>query len=113
MVHSLCVRICVMAFSVLSGRIRMKFLVVPMLFACISAASGQVNASFYVATTGNDANSGSQSAPWRTIQHAADTARAGSTVNVRAGVYEELVSLNASGNASDGFITLRSYPGET
>ena len=66
-----------------------------------------------MATTGNDSNPGTQSAPWRTIQHAADTARAGSTVNVRGGIYEELVSINVSGNALDGFITLRSYPGET
>jgi hypothetical protein len=66
-----------------------------------------------VSLTGNDSNPGTQAAPWRTIQHAADTARAGSTVHVRGGVYEELVSINASGNASDGFITFKSYPGET
>jgi hypothetical protein len=83
-----------------------------MLFACVSGAFAQPNASFYVATTGKDSNSGTQAAPWRTIQHAADTARAGSTVDVRAGVYAELVSINNSGNAADGFITFRSYPGE-
>ncbi len=83
------------------------------LLACVSAAFGQPNSAFYVATTGNDSNPGTQASPWRTIQHAADTARAGSTVNVRGGIYEELVSINASGNASEGFITLRSYPGET
>jgi hypothetical protein len=66
-----------------------------------------------VATTGNNSNPGTQAAPWRTIQHAADTAPAGSTVNVRGGIYEELVSINVSGNATDGFITFRSYPGET
>jgi hypothetical protein len=93
--------------------ISMKLSPIVLLFACVSAAFGQPNSSFYVATTGNDSNPGTQSAPWRTIQHAADTARAGSTVNVRDGIYEELVSINASGNASDGFITLRSYPGET
>ena len=80
---------------------------------CISAAFGQTNCSFYVATTGNDSNPGTQTAPWRTIQHAADVARAGSTVNVRGGVYEELVSITASGNTTDGYITFRSYPGET
>jgi hypothetical protein len=42
---------------------------------------------------------GSQTEPWRTVPHAADTVRAGSTVNVRGGVYEELVSIKASGNA--------------
>src|SRR5450432_3339343 len=91
----------------------MKFSTLFILLACVSAAFGQPNSSFYVATTGNDSNPGTQAAPWRTIQHAADTVRAGSTVNVRGGVYEELVSINASGNASDGFITIKSYPGET
>ena len=91
----------------------MKFLTFFVLFACVSIAVGQTNSSFYVSTTGNDSNPGTQSAPWRTVQHAADTARAGSTVNVRGAIYEELVSINVSGNASDGFITFRSYPGET
>jgi hypothetical protein len=93
--------------------ISIKLSTVFLILACVSTAFAQPNTSFYVATTGNDSNPGTQSAPWRTVQHAADTARAGSTVNVRAGIYEELVSINASGNASDGFITLRSYPGET
>ena len=91
----------------------MRFLTFFILLACVAGAFGQPNASFYVATTGNDSNPGTQAAPWRTIQHAVDTARAGSTVNVRGGIYEELVSINVSGNASEGFITFRSYPGET
>src|SRR5450755_2171490 len=91
----------------------MKFSTLVILLAGVSAAFGQPNSSFYVATTGNNSNPGTQAAPWRTIQHAADAARAGSTVNVRSGIYEELVNINASGNATDGFITFRSYPGET
>ena len=91
----------------------MKFLTVFILFACVSAAWGQPNTSYYVATTGNDSNPGTESAPWRTIQHAADTVHAGSTVYVRGGIYEELVRINVSGNASDGFVTVRGYPGET
>jgi Right handed beta helix region len=83
------------------------------LLACVSGALAQPNSSFYVATTGNDSNPGTQSSPWRTIQHAADTARAGSTVNVRGGIYEEVVAIKESGNVSEGFITFRSYPGET
>jgi Right handed beta helix region len=90
-----------------------NFLSLFALFVCVSGAFGQVNSAFYVATTGNDSNAGTQASPWRTVQHAVDTVRAGSTVNVRGGIYEELVSINASGNASDGFITFRSYPGET
>ena len=83
------------------------------LLTCISAAFSQTNSSFYVATDGNDSNPGTRVAPWRTIQHAADTARAGSTVYVRGGIYEELVNVKSSGNASDGFISFRNYPDET
>ena len=91
----------------------MNFLSLFAWFVCVAGAFGQANSAFYIATTGNDSNAGTQASPWRTLQHAADTARAGSTVNVRGGIYEELLSINASGNASEGFITFRSYPGET
>src|SRR5579859_8202122 len=91
----------------------LKFPILLTLLVGVSGASGQANSSFYVSATGNDSNPGTQTAPWRTVQHAADTARAGSTVNVRGGIYEELVSIKASGNPTDGFITFRSYPGET
>src|ERR1700723_2213279 len=91
----------------------MKFLTLFALFVCVSVATAQTSTSFYVSTTGDDSNPGTETAPWRTIQHAADNARAGSTVNIRGGVYEELVNISASGNSSDGFITFRSYPGET
>jgi hypothetical protein len=91
----------------------MKVSTLVILLACASAAFGQPNSSFYVSRAGDDSNPGTQTAPWRTVQHAVDTVRAGGTVNVRGGVYEELVTINASGNATDGFITLRSYPGET
>jgi hypothetical protein len=89
----------------------LKFLTLFALFVC-GSAFGQVNTSYYVSPTGNDLNPGTRAAPWRTIQHAADTVRAGSIVNVEKGVYEELVSINVAGNASQGFITFRSYPGE-
>jgi hypothetical protein len=89
-----------------------KFLCLVMLSVCVSGAFGQSNSSVYVSKTGDDSNPGTKTAPWRTIQHAADTVRAGSTVNVRGGIYEERVTINASGNATDGYITFRSYPGE-
>ena len=91
----------------------MKVLPLTMLLVCVSGAFGQSNSSFYVSKTGDDSNPGTQAAPWRSVQHAADTVRAGSTVNVRGGIYEELLNMKTSGNATDGFITFRSYPGET
>ena len=69
--------------------------------------------AFYVSPAGADSNPGAINTPWRTIQHAADAASAGSTVFVRGGVYEERVSIHVSGNGPDGFITFQSYPGET
>jgi hypothetical protein len=90
-----------------------KFSILFALLVCLPGAFAQPNSSFYVSTRGNDSNPGSEAAPWRSVQHAADTVRAGSTVNVRGGIYEELVSINGSGNVSDGYITFRSFPGET
>ena len=99
--------------TVFLRRTTVKFLSLAVLMACVSAALGQSSSSFYVSTTGNDSNPGTQAAPWRTVQHAADTVHAGSTVNVREGIYEEIVTIKSSGNATDGFITFRSSPGET
>jgi hypothetical protein len=95
------------------GEDSVKFLSLLVLLVCVSRAFGQPDSSFYVSTTGDDSNPGTQTAPWRTLQHAADTVRAGSTVNVRGGIYKELVNIKASGNATDGYITFQSYPGET
>jgi hypothetical protein len=75
-----------------------------------SLASGVV---YYVATTGSDSNSGTQAAPWRTIQHAATSVKAGDTINIRAGVYNEAVTPTVSGSAAAGSVTFQSYPGET
>jgi hypothetical protein len=68
--------------------------------------------TYYVAINGNDGNSGSNDAPWRTVQHAADTAAAGDTVLVHGGVYNEHVVFSASGNSDAGYITFQSFPGE-
>ncbi len=54
---------------------------------------------FFVSTGGSDANPGTQAAPWRTIQKAMNSATAGSTVNIMAGVYVERLTVNVSGSA--------------
>lgn len=60
---------------------------------------------YFVSTTGSDTNAGTEAAPWRTVQKAANTAPAGSTVYLRDGSYAAF-SLTRSG------LTFRSYPGE-
>jgi len=71
------------------------------------------SATFYVSTTGDDSNPGTRQAPWRTIQHAADTALPGNTIFVRGGLYAQRFTVNVSGDPDRGYITVRNHPGET
>lgn len=50
---------------------------------------------YYVSTSGSDSNNGSSSAPWRTIQHAANVVTNG-IVHVGPGTYAEAVDINNS-----------------
>src|SRR5258705_345638 len=65
--------------------------------------------TFYVDPTGNDSAAGSATQPWRTLQKAANTVRAGDLVIVRAGHYAGLY-LTTSGTAPDP-ITFHGEPG--
>lgn len=67
---------------------------------------------FYVSATGNDSNAGTLESPWRSVQTAASRLRPGDTVYVRGGVYKERIRLSKSGNATEGYVTLRNYQGE-
>jgi Right handed beta helix region len=67
--------------------------------------------TFYVATTGSDANPGSIDQPWKTIQHAADTLAPGQTALVRDGTYTENVRITRDGTAEKP-ITISNYPSE-
>jgi hypothetical protein len=57
-------------------------------------------ATYHVAAGGADVNPGTEAAPFRTLQKAADTARAGDTVLVGAGTYAP-VRLSRSGTAAN------------
>lgn len=82
------------------------------LFLLLSlVASGALAADYYVSPRGSDANPGSETQPWRTIQHAADTLEPGDTAWVRRGRYRERISLTKSGLPGQP-ITLRAFPGE-
>ncbi|TCS31451.1 chondroitinase B-like protein, partial [Paucimonas lemoignei] len=57
--------------------------------------------TYYLSPNGNDSNSGSASAPWRTIQKAANTVNAGDTVVLMDGTYTEgSIGFNRSGTAA-------------
>jgi hypothetical protein len=64
----------------------------------------QSGSTFYVSTSGSDSNNGSASAPWLTIQHAANTVTAGATVIVEAGTYNESVTFSTSGTSSEPIV---------
>ncbi len=69
--------------------------------------------TYYVSSVnGNDKNNGSVDSPWKTIQKASDSVKAGDTVVVRGGTYKEKVTMKTSGTVNDS-ITFKNYEGET
>ncbi len=67
--------------------------------------------SLFVSSNGNDTNNGSESAPFKTIQKALDTVKAGQTIYVHNGTYTGLNVFKSSGSEGK-YITVRNYPGE-
>jgi hypothetical protein len=72
----------------------------------ISSQNEQIN-KVYVATSGSDSGSGSETSPYRTIQNAINKAAVNATIVVRAGVYNE--KLDISGKAG---LSIVNYSGE-
>lgn len=69
-------------------------------------------ADLHVASNGNDANAGTQAAPFRTIQHAADLAQPGDTITVHEGVYRERVNPPRGGESHEKRIVYQAASGE-
>jgi hypothetical protein len=95
--------------------------------AILAGAGGAAAATYYVAPAGNDANAGTQAAPWASFARAQSAAVAGDTVYFRGGAYVyhgglnqcasmtdtvNVITLNKSG-ASGKTIRYWAYPGET
>jgi hypothetical protein len=68
--------------------------------------------AYYVAPGGDDSHDGSASSPWASIQHAVVAVVAGGAICVRAGVYNELVTITRSGSDVAGSIVLQAVPGD-
>ncbi|MBX6315184.1 MAG: DUF1565 domain-containing protein [Isosphaeraceae bacterium] len=66
---------------------------------------------FVDAARGDDAASGTEQAPWRTLGHALRQLKPGDTLYLRGGTYYENISLSRSGTA-EAPITIGSFPGE-
>lgn len=69
--------------------------------------------TYYVSPAGDDANAGTLESPWKTVNRAASSARAGDTVLIRDGTYEitEQIRVANSGTA-DAPITFKGYANE-
>src|SRR5574340_628093 len=69
-------------------------------------------AEFHVATSGKDSNAGTQAAPFRTIQHAAELAQPGDVITVHEGVYRERINPPRGGESDAKRIVYQAAPGE-
>jgi len=85
--------------------------VLAILMTAASLVAGVHARTLHVAGDGDDANSGTPELPLRTLQRAAEVARAGDTVLVRGGVYRGHVFLRFSGEPEKP-VVFRNAPGE-
>lgn len=77
----------------------------------LGSAAPTLAATYYVASTGDDANAGTVDAPFRTVQRGLDAVHPGDTCLVGPGTYTEALGLKTSGT-SQAPITLKgSVPG--
>lgn len=69
--------------------------------------------TFYIAVDGSDEHPGSQTQPWRTVEHAAQRIHAGDTVVIMGGVYQVTgLYFGPAGSSFDQMTTYKSAPGE-
>ena len=78
------------------------------LISLLSFATLAQPTTYYVAKTGNDSDDGSSGYPWLTVQKAADTLTAGQTCYIKAGTYNEHITIANSGS-SGNFIVFENY----
>jgi parallel beta-helix repeat protein len=81
--------------------------------AAMVPSAGAAGNTYYVSTTGSDSNSGTQSAPFKTLAKGVSILNAGDTLYVRSGTYLQTGSLNISrSGTSTARITIAGYPGD-
>lgn len=78
----------------------------------VVSANRPVLTGYFVSPSGNDANPGTETLPWKTIGKAAGRVLPGDKVYLRGGTYVEYVSVNRSGTQAQP-IQFMAYPGET
>ena len=80
----------------------------------ISVAPAAYAADYYVATNGNNSNSGTISSPFLTIAKGVSVLIPGKVLCIRGGTYLQTARLSIDNSGTAGSpITIKSYPGET
>ena len=82
------------------------------ILAVLSLSTSLHARTFYIAFNGNDANPGTDDAPFRTIQHAANLAQPGDTITVHEGIYRERIDPPRGGTSDTNRIVYQAAPGE-
>ena len=98
-----------------SVRLSLCVALVALTVACVNIGAGAASASTcdrVASPGGSDSAAGTVSDPYATVQRLVDSLQPGQTGCLRAGVYEEDVTLRHGGMSGDP-IVVRSYPGET
>lgn len=94
--------------------IRVRYLWVALLMWSLPLVFAETR---YIAHWGRDSNSGSISAPWATISHAASQAQPGDTIFVRGGTYSEgeiwIRQDQGMGGKNRRYVTIAAFPKET
>lgn len=67
---------------------------------------------YYVAPDGSDESEGSLVSPWQSIQHAVNQAVSGDVINVREGIYKEMIVISKKEALYDQWITIQNYSDE-
>ncbi|RJP92373.1 MAG: hypothetical protein C4518_06885 [Desulfobacteraceae bacterium] len=79
-------------FSLKSTHVIMAMCISVLVMSSVSWA-----ADYYVATNGSDGNPGTLASPWKTINKANNTLKAGDTAFIKAGTYKEMIKPANSG----------------
>lgn len=95
---------CLMNLTFVQSKVRKTLRLIPVFqfFAitvlCLVNAQEVIGKDYYVSTIGNDSSSGTISAPWKTIQKAANVMIAGDFCKVTSGQYNERIIIKISGS---------------
>ena len=93
-------------------RLLVNALCLLVLMAAIPSAA-QTSFSLYVSPAGNDSGPGTMDRPFKTIQHAANMAKPGTTVYIREGSYCARLRVTQGGNQEKGFVTFQNLTSQS